>query len=1228
MEAKGAKRELYLKAAEDMHAAAQRGDWDSALVHANAAIRGFNDPHRELPQYVIPPEALDKVLKEVRPWNRDDFMFEISRHMHPGYSHDQLMKLWSLSEHDQNVDQAITSHPNWNPTEQQKNEMGASEFWRSYERSTSPHHFAAVKSLFSGKDEDLIDHRGRPGTSEVYQERIPHLNAHAKKVQDAVLKDESIEKKYFKGRPYIKLYRGVAADYGKKVTEAAGMDHESHSIEDRTLNLPISHMASWTTDPEMADRFALGRGDITGQAQGFGVVMSAWHPVDSILHSGYHKVHPGQKHEHPSESEIIVGHPTGKIKVKTKHMLFQLPRGGMAKPNEIRPKPFRKSDIFDFMGSHEFLFKALKEIDAFDIEIYVDEDGLMKAFREPKFIGEIHPMDPTLVGRHHPVSKKIAWHTIPTLARKTDQDILDETPGFLKKLSPEHRRILNKAIDSVSSSSTRHFRIGWDKSPEKQVLRARHIKSLLRGQESAKLDLSDPSRVVVTMDRHRGLPGETTRWVLTEQGGHDNGEAGIEFLRRNQEAVQRGGLESIAGVYDWQRSMGDVAGRIRSVDSKLRGAGNNQDSSRIYGSSESSQHQTPLIKSPVDTDPSEVKSISEEGSYSFNDNHDSYVTSNAIKGGLFHHVFQDKKRPDSFVHVISNSSNHKDPTLATLEGDLDGKALNVARAYVSPEHAGKDYGKMAYAAALMHHGALRSDHQTSPNANRAWRHMKENVPGINVRLGSKNYSSRHSAVVVGDGSDLREHIGAEALQKFDGLNKALSMDELHGLGYKFKVLPPSKKREAYAITVHHKGKRVGHVAYSKNPRLGSRPENSHQKGFHEVWSAHVDEEHRGKGLYQAMLNAGAEHVKTLGSKGLMSEGYQRSGDATHAWDKTATFAVDPSSSTSIKKLPYRADYFIQKNEEGQKTRLVHYSHIPDLTRLDPAFYGTGHRGAEHKRSPGPRTFYYLEGTKPEDVVTQKAPYRYVAELPEGHKIYDVGSDPHGVVARAAERTKSRQINPGVLTPEDIEDAVKEAGYHGLYNSSHPNIPNAVSYFHPLEAKREEEPMGKSFFEDLEKVGEGYKKLMASGIALLHPVRMGNKTISNDGVPFHTTIKVFHPQDDRFQQAHDIARSLNLLPPDPAKTTIKPMIFKDRFGDDVHVLELGGDAERVIDHNAAFERMGFPAKFKFKPHITIDQDTYNKVVQEKPQTAADMGIVFGEAELRSGHEVVRKYPPKV
>lgn len=174
-----------------------------------------------------------------------------------------------------------------------------------------------------------------------------------------------------------------------------------------------------------------------------------------------------------------------------------------------------------------------------------------------------------------------------------------------------------------------------------------------------------------------------------------------------------------------------------------------------------------------------------------------------------------------------------------------------------------------------------------------------------------------------DGKDVRDMSPEEIKNLTDHfesipkneMKKALSPEELKSQGYKFKILKPTSRREAYAVVAYHKNKKVGHLLYS--PALSFAEDKPVEDGFHEVHRALVEPEHRGKGIYQGMLNIAADHVKSIGGKGVMSRGYQRSPDATRAWDKVGSFAVDAKDS-SIKPLPYRANYFLQRSESLQK----------------------------------------------------------------------------------------------------------------------------------------------------------------------------------------------------------------------------------------------------------------------------------------------------------------------
>lgn len=168
--------------------------------------------------------------------------------------------------------------------------------------------------------------------------------------------------------------------------------------------------------------------------------------------------------------------------------------------------------------------------------------------------------------------------------------------------------------------------------------------------------------------------------------------------------------------------------------------------------------------------------------------------------------------------------------------------------------------------------------------------------------------------------------------------------------------------------------------------------------------------------------------------------------------------------------------------------------------------------------------------------------------------------------------------------------------------------------------------GQWIIESLNKVGEGYKKLMSNGVALLHPVEINGKSISDDGVPYHVTIKAFDRNKDSLVDVHKLASGLNMRTPDPHKVTISPHIFKDRFGDDVHVLTMHGeDADDIIQNNSKFNDMGWPNRPEgFRPHITVDKATYDRAMNGKVNSAADLGISFSGPELREGFDTILEY----
>lgn len=125
--------------------------------------------------------------------------------------------------------------------------------------------------------------------------------------------------------------------------------------------------------------------------------------------------------------------------------------------------------------------------------------------------------------------------------------------------------------------------------------------------------------------------------------------------------------------------------------------------------------------------------------------------------------------------------------------------------------------------------------------------------------------------------------------------------------------------------------------------------------------------------------------------------------------------------------------------EDEKIELYHWSRKEGLTELDPAFQGTGIRGAEKKRRDAypdlyvPRTYF---GIAP----GQKGGYRketglgsnqYVVTIPQD-RLYDIQSDPDNLMDLA-----DKKVSPSFRGQwlSALEGIVKEKGYAGYWIDS-------------------------------------------------------------------------------------------------------------------------------------------------------------------------------------------------
>jgi 8-oxo-dGTP pyrophosphatase MutT (NUDIX family) len=154
----------------------------------------------------------------------------------------------------------------------------------------------------------------------------------------------------------------------------------------------------------------------------------------------------------------------------------------------------------------------------------------------------------------------------------------------------------------------------------------------------------------------------------------------------------------------------------------------------------------------------------------------------------------------------------------------------------------------------------------------------------------------------------------------------------------------------------------------------------------------------------------------------------------------------------------------------------------------------------------------------------------------------------------------------------------------------------------------------------------YAKLAQEGLMLGHPVKINGETHRPDNnVQYHSTVKDFDKQKDHPHAVHQLAQHLPLNPPDAKNTQISFDTFKDRMGNDVHVIKLhGNSADKMKEHNGKFSHMGHPSKFEWTPHISVPKDVHDKIKSSGVRTAHEAGIEFGPAELKSGPKTLKTY----
>jgi hypothetical protein len=162
---------------------------------------------------------------------------------------------------------------------------------------------------------------------------------------------------------------------------------------------------------------------------------------------------------------------------------------------------------------------------------------------------------------------------------------------------------------------------------------------------------------------------------------------------------------------------------------------------------------------------------------------------------------------------------------------------------------------------------------------------------------------------------------------------------------------------------------------------------------------------------------------------------------------------------------------------------------------------------------------------------------------------------------------------------------------------------------------------------MENLIKSHEKTIAhTGLALLYPVSVMGQEVRSNGIPHHVTVKFFDRPGVTVDDAHDYASHEDLHKPNPEEIVVTPKVFKNRFGQDVHVLALNGNGiDHVSTANSHGSHLGLPVPYAFQPHISVDKETHDAVASlGRPVKASELGIKFGSPELRHGPRVVATY----
>lgn len=1093
--------------------AIDRGNWEQAIEHAKQVPSSY-DIWQRLPTAQakgMPDHAVKLVLDELEhPYSRNhknlsSFLHEMSSHLHhKSLSPSTLRRLARLTmDHNGFYEQSkLLLHPNFDYDEKMSKLKLASEFWRSYERKVSPHHFAAVKSIMTGQPESIKDHRSEIGKShgEGYihsgklksgiihsvlpdldlknlrkrlqrheeghaiklEDIMPHLNEYSQAVQDKITNDQDIPKRIINGKQYIKLYRGLNGDYGRIIRDKVNHDSATNHVDKKSLIMPTAPFSSWTTDPKVAAQFTWMRDNLPNQKHNrySGVVVSKWMPIDNIMHSGFHSVVPGQEHAHPSEKEIVVSHPEGKIKVSTNEMYFQ-------------PSPQSKQKEFSSSHYGEVKRANLRK-DELDLEKGLHGDWKKEGYTISHSVHDTpeSKKDPTegdfvYVRAHSPKGKEVGSAKLYMHGKTLSPSVVE--------VHPQHQR--KGLASAMYQHIERHTGRKIMPDPDSWSVEGESLWSQPKRQFGKSEDLEKGFKTkmagLATVASMLGVPyGSTTISPAQSQTPSMQLE-GPELVSPHKDLEPISYIESRNGK---QMSHPTVTW---GLNSGTRAIG-------LYGLMPITVHETAKKDPTVGNTYPQLKRwdpIKDHKMYEdFLAKHPTaqHHVANSLWGRLRRIFGKDKDRA---VYAWNNG----------VTGAKTASSQDIINhPYVKEYHKYQNMLKLQNNPTKINKSEFQvPNHFSMISAQRNDKHNQSKHEALHEDLKEKGFEpievvghygyTEKSFLVPHSGSaedrhkieDLGRHYKQESVLHSSNLKNHLvhledssksAMGEGHSHDYSdqmFTELPGGqrlklnfKKAEDLEKAKLNNKQIATHwmtMAYGEPHRddvdhyTRSLGRMGHSKWeLHQIPVADIESHHSGH-------DKSGEYVQDFVDQRKQGSEFPPIIIHQHPEKKDKFQTIDGQHRLMAAKIlgqsHINAFVPVETFKKAEDDYLYHYSrHQDPIQIVDPQFHGTGTPGAESKRGVSvARAYYYDTPVDHEPLVQQGSKHMYKVKHPG--KVLDIASN-------EAQHLVNKARNPyGILELPELERHIKEAGYNGYKNSAG-HLPNAVALFYPQPVHKE------------------------------------------------------------------------------------------------------------------------------------------------------------------------------